>query len=159
MNIWRKCKGQSIVEISLMAPLLMVALYIPADFGIAFLTAHLTQNAVREGARIGSHFPKCSLSSAPCIANVSNQTCPSTDSVVQAVCSKLPARLQNAQISVTLNTATPCMASVSVQATGQYSYFLYQVIRLLGLSAPNDVSISRATAMRYELQPIAPPCS
>ena len=49
----RACKGQSIVEISLIAPLLLVALYIPADFGIAMFTAHLTQNAVREAARIG----------------------------------------------------------------------------------------------------------
>jgi len=47
-------KGQSIVEISLITPLLLVALYIPADFGIAIFTAHLTQNAVREAARFGA---------------------------------------------------------------------------------------------------------
>jgi Flp pilus assembly protein TadG len=50
----RKQKGQSVVELALITSLLLVALYIPADFGIAFLTAHLVQNAVREGTRIGS---------------------------------------------------------------------------------------------------------
>ena len=47
-------KGQSIVEIALITPLVLIALYVPADFGIAFLSAHLTQNAVREAARIGA---------------------------------------------------------------------------------------------------------
>src|ERR1700751_2256945 len=50
----RKQMGQSIIELTLITPLLLIALYIPADFGVAFLTAHLVQNAVREGARIGS---------------------------------------------------------------------------------------------------------
>src|SRR5258706_915084 len=47
-------KGQSIVELALITPLLLVALYIPADFGIAYFTAHITENAVREAARIGA---------------------------------------------------------------------------------------------------------
>jgi Flp pilus assembly protein TadG len=46
--------GQSIVELTLITPLLLVALYVPFDFGMAFLAAHLTQNAVREVARIAS---------------------------------------------------------------------------------------------------------
>ena len=50
----RKQMGQSVVELALITPLVLIALYIPADFGVAFLTAHLAQNAVREGARIGS---------------------------------------------------------------------------------------------------------
>ena len=56
MQGWAKklnSAGQSIVEISLVTPLVLIALYIPADFGIAMFTAHLTQNAVREAARIG----------------------------------------------------------------------------------------------------------
>ena len=49
-----KQRGQTVVEISLITPLVLMALYVPADFGVAFLTAHLVQNAVREGVRIGS---------------------------------------------------------------------------------------------------------
>lgn len=47
-------KGQSIVEITLITPLLMVALYVPVDFGMMIFAGHLTQNAVRDGARIAA---------------------------------------------------------------------------------------------------------
>ena len=50
----RNCRGQSIVELALLTPLILVALMIPVDFGLGFFTAHFTQNAVREGARIGA---------------------------------------------------------------------------------------------------------
>jgi hypothetical protein len=141
-----------------MAPLILVALYIPADFGIAFFTAQLTQNAAREGARIASHLPQCSMGKPPCLTNLTSQVCPSSDAVVQEVCARLPVRLQNPSVSVNLSVGPPCARLVNVQITGQFNYFLYQVLRLLGMSAPNNVSISRATAMRYQLQPIAPPC-
>ena len=152
-------KGQSLVEISLMAPLILIALYIPADFGIAFFTAQLTQNAAREGARIASHLPQCSVGKPPCFTNLSGEACSSTHAVVQEVCARLPNRLRNASVSVNLSAGPPCMRSVNVQVSGQYDYFFYQLVRLLGIGAPNNVAISRATAMRYELQPIAPPCS
>src|SRR5207247_3782984 len=51
----KKC--QSIVEIALITPLLLVALYIAFDFEIALFTSHLAQNAVHEGARIGAILP------------------------------------------------------------------------------------------------------
>src|SRR5688572_30187650 len=51
-------RGQSIVEISLITPLLLIAMYIPVDFGIAFFMGNLTQTAAREGARIASGLPK-----------------------------------------------------------------------------------------------------
>ena len=50
----RRSNGQSIVEMTLLVPLVFATLYIPADFGVAFFTAHLVQNATREAARIGA---------------------------------------------------------------------------------------------------------
>ncbi len=51
----RRCSnGQSIVELTLIVPLVLATLYIPADFGIAFFTAQMVQNATREAARIGA---------------------------------------------------------------------------------------------------------
>jgi Flp pilus assembly protein TadG len=50
----RDSEGQSIVELTLLVPIILVALYVPADFGVAFFTAHLVQNATREAARIGA---------------------------------------------------------------------------------------------------------
>ena len=55
---WRNERGQSIVEISLITPLLLVALYIPVDFGISFYVGNMVANAARDGARIGSGLPK-----------------------------------------------------------------------------------------------------
>ncbi len=110
-------KGQSIVEISLIAPLLLVALYIPADFGIAMFTAHLTQNAVREAARIAvSTKDPFNDAAATQIAN--------------EALNRLPARLTSATVTVTyydgpatVPPVPPCMQSVLVTAQGSYNYF------------------------------------
>jgi Flp pilus assembly protein TadG len=127
----------------LIAPLLLVALYIPADFGIAMFTAHLTQNAVREAARIG----------------VSTQTVfdnPAATAVANEALSRLPKRLSGAAVTVNYYgpaTAT-CMQSVEVTATGTYNYFFYQLMRMFGANVPNTVPLTRTSRMRYEFQPV-----
>ena len=87
-----KQKGQSVVEMALMTPLVLIALYIPADFGVAFLTAHLTQNAVREGARIGSGL----TSGDPTKPIGSGQG----TTIKDAVFARLPQRLSSPSVSV-----------------------------------------------------------
>jgi Flp pilus assembly protein TadG len=127
----------------LIAPLLLVALYIPADFGIAMFTAHLTQNAVREAARIG----------------VSTQTVfdnPAATAVANEALGRLPKRLSGAAVTVNYYgpaTAT-CMQSVEVTATGTYNYFFYQLMRMFGANVPNTVPLTRTSRMRYEFQPV-----
>ena len=54
MTGMRRSNGQSIVELTLIVPLVLATLYIPTDFGIAFFTAQMVQNATREAARIGA---------------------------------------------------------------------------------------------------------
>jgi Flp pilus assembly protein TadG len=149
-------KGQSIVEISLITPLLLVALYVPADFGIAFFTAHLTQNAVREAARIAAISPECGTT-VPCVTTVTETSCPGTNPIVKEACKRLPARLTTPlSIKITLsgNLGDTCMRLVKVEASGKYNYFLYQLIRLIGGTASNDTPITRAAELRYELQPV-----
>jgi Flp pilus assembly protein TadG len=148
-------KGQSIVEIALITPLLLVALYIPADFGIAFLTGHLAQNAVREGARIGSISKECGT--APCVSTVAGEACPGINSIVVEVCRRLPARLTSPAVtsSLTGNLGDPCMRTVTVVVEGTYTYFLYQLTALLGLPITSETtSITRSAEARYELQPV-----
>ncbi len=136
-------KGQSIVEIALITPLLLVALYVPADFGIGLLTAHLTQNAVREAARIAVS-TKDPFNSA------------AADSVGDDAVDNLPSRLTSATVTVEYyGTGTAnCLQSVEVSAQGTYNFFLYQLIEMLGFSAPDSTVITRATRMRYEFQPV-----
>src|SRR5262245_15513639 len=86
-------RGQSIIEISLITPLLLIALYIPADFGIAFYVGNLTQNAAREGARIGSGLSK--TGSAPNLSFGSTQA----NTVKTAVFSRMPGYLTNKSVT------------------------------------------------------------
>ena len=143
----RKERGQSIVELTLITPLLLVALYIPADFGLAFLTAHLVQNAVREGARIGS-----GLNSG----DPDNPIGGSQGSTIEnAVIARLPSQLSSPSVNVKFyfNTeADTCMQVVEVTASGTYDYSLYHLMGLVGVTVPPSAPISRTTQMRYGYQ-------
>jgi Flp pilus assembly protein TadG len=135
-------KGQSIVEIGLITPLLLAALYVPADFGMAMFTAHLTQNAVREAARIGVS-TKDPFNSAAATAIKTEAT------------NRLPAGLTSKTVAVKYYGGGPanCNSFVEVTAQGNYQYFLYQIMRLLGATVSNTTPITRTTRMRYEFQP------
>ena len=160
---WRQLflnrRGQSIVEITLITPLLLVALYVVMDFGILFFSSHYTQNAVREGARIGSILPDCAIdSTVPCVESVTNQACPGTAAVVSQVCSRLPNRITGKTVTVTLTgTFHPatCMREVKVTATGSYPYGLYRVMALFGMPlSTTTLTVSRSANTRYQGQPV-----
>jgi Flp pilus assembly protein TadG len=140
-------RGQSIVEISLITPLLLIALYIPADFGVSFFMGNLLQTAVREGARIGSGLQKSG--SVPNLIFSSAEAA----TVKTEVINRLPGYLTNKTVTVTFYTGTACMEFVEVTAQGQYNFFMYKLIRLFGGNAPNSISISRTTEMHYKYQP------
>ena len=140
------CKGQSIVEIALMTPLILVALYVPFDFGITIFTGHVTQNAVRDGARIASTIDSMTNTKATTLA-------------IQ-VYNNLPLRLvtgspaiKRATVNYYANGPATCVKFVEVQAQGTYEFFLYRLIGLLGFTPPDPIAISRTTRMSYELQP------
>ncbi len=139
-------RGQSIIEITLITPLILVALYIPADFGVAFFIGNLTQVAAREGARVGSELQKSGK--PPDLYFSSRQA----DTVKTEVLNRLPGLLGNKAVTVTFYTGTSCMEFVEVTAQGDYNFFLYQLLRLLGLTAPDSITISRTTQMRYTYQ-------
>jgi len=42
---------------------------------------------------------------------------------------------------------------LQVTAQGSYNFSLYRLMRLLGATAPNSLTISRTTQMRYKYQP------
>ncbi|MPZ75827.1 MAG: hypothetical protein GEU77_04830 [Deltaproteobacteria bacterium] len=151
-NILADRRGQSIVEITLITPLLLIALYVPFDFGIALFTAHLTQNAVREGARIGATVPDPSGS---CTMPCSGQP---AGSVLAEIRERMPERLSDATITVTLSGASgaACMRTITVSADGNYPFGLYRLMGLFGFVTDLDLPITRSTEIRYELQPYAP---
>jgi len=140
-------KGQSIIEITLITPLLLVALYIPVDFGISLFVGNLTQTAAREGARIGSGLQL--------EGTVPNLYFSSTEAgyVKNEVFSRLPNYLTDRKVTVTFYSGTTCMQFLEVTANGRYNFFLYRLMRLIGVTAPDFITISRTTQMYYKYQP------
>jgi Flp pilus assembly protein TadG len=143
LQFYKKCfcrpaasKGQAVVEFTLVFVLFLVISWIPADFGLAFFTGQLAQNASREGARLAA------------------ATNPFNAADIQTQVSKRisSALLTNTSINVTPPTCDPTlgMKVVSVGVSGDYNFYFYQLLRLLGLPAPNSLTISRTTTMRYE---------
>jgi Flp pilus assembly protein TadG len=135
-------RGQSIVEITLMTPLILVALYVPFDFGVTIFTGHITQNAVRDGARIAS------------------STFPLDDTKAGNLAQQFEGNLPDMLVSrtVTVNYRATggganCAQNVEVIAQGTYNFFLYRLIALLGFTPPDAVQITRTTRMWYGFQP------
>jgi Flp pilus assembly protein TadG len=143
----KNCLGQSVVELGLITPLILVALYIPADFGIAFLTAHLTQNAVREGARIGSN-----LRSGDPSAPIKSEE---ATTIKNEVLARLPNLLSEPSINVkfySAGSAATCMQAIEVSAAGSYNFGWYRFVGLFGVTPDPSVAIVRTTSMRYDYQ-------
>jgi Flp pilus assembly protein TadG len=138
-------KGQSIVELALITPLLLVALYVPFDFGMTLYTGHLVQNAVRDGARIAA---SSDLLDNTLATNLATQ-----------FYGNLPAMLVSGSTTkqVTVNYyaggAANCSQNVEVIAQGTYNFFWYRLVGLLRLVPTSSIPITRTTKMRYEFQP------
>jgi Flp pilus assembly protein TadG len=145
-------RGQSIIEITVITPLLLIALYIPADFGIAFYMGNLTQNAAREGARIGSGLQKSDVSKGNGQPNL-EFTPANALTVKDAVFSRLPGVLTKKSVTVKFYDGTACMAFIEVTAQGDYNFFLYKLMGLFGSTVPDFVTISRTTQIRHDYQP------
>ena len=135
-NLPHKQNGQALVEFTLMFVLFLAIIWIPADFGLAFYSGQLAQNASREGARLAA-------ATNPFDAgNIQTQVMNRMDSAV----------LKN----ITANVVPPAcdsalnMQVVTVTVAGEYNFYFYQLLRLLGFSAPDSIVISRTTTMRYE---------
>ena len=139
--------GQSLIEITLITPLLLAALYVPVDFGISFFIGNLTQVAVREGARVGSGLQKSGS-----VPNLLFSTAEAS-TVKTEVFSRLPNYLTNKAVTVTFYSGAGCLEFLQVTAQGSYNFSLYRLMRLFGATAPNSLTISRTTQMRYKYQP------
>ena len=136
----RRSNGQSIVELTLIVPLVLATLYIPADFGVAFFTAHLVQNATREAARVGASMNPFV---AATVENEATKRLPTWKFVASGVSATLNG-----------NSTSTCMRRVVVSVSGSYNIFLYQLLNLIVPGAVDDTSIpiARNTAMRYDSQ-------
>ncbi len=141
-------RGQAIVEFSLIFILLLVVAWIPADFGLAFYTGQLAQNASREGARIAAAERTLTPGITKC-----QMPCASASGILKATADRMSsALLPGAWLTLTVGGGATCDQLVTVDITGPYNFSFYQILRLLGISVPDSVTISRQTSMRWEHQ-------
>jgi len=145
-----RSSGQAVVEFTLMFLLFLVIAWIPADFGLAFLSGQLAQNASREGARIAASDPTLASGETSC-------TMPScSGNIFQETASRISsALLPGATITVALDadTGSNCNRMVTVAVSGTYNFFFYELLHWMGISGNlENTPITRQTRMRWEHQ-------
>jgi Flp pilus assembly protein TadG len=144
--------GQALVEFTLTFLILLIVAWIPADFGLAFYTSQLAQNASREGARIAasdftltSGTTSCVMPS--CTGNILKET---ADRISSAL---LPAATITLNLEPVPVTGINCNRMVTVTVSGTYNFFFYGLLRWFGVSGNlNNTPITRQTRMRWEGQ-------
>ena len=149
-----KQRGQSLVEITLITPLLLGALTVAVDFGIAFYMGNLIAVAAREGARIGSQLEKSDK------VDATNPDFAVTDAAIisNKIQNILPKYLTARQVVITFyeddaGVGPPaCSESIQVQVSGNYNFSLYRLMNLLGADAPLSRTLTRSTRLRYTHQ-------
>ncbi len=150
-----RSSGQAAVEFTLTFLILLIVAWIPADFGLAFYTGQLAQNAAREGARIAAADSTLVSGTTSCIMPP-NEAVPCTGNIFKETAGRLSqALLPAATISLNLDpdTATNCNRMVTVTVSGTYNFFFYQLLRWVGVSGNlNNTPIIRQTRMRWEAQ-------
>jgi TadE-like protein len=153
-NTKKREKGQSLVEIALITPLLLGALMVAVDFGIAFYMGNLVAVAARDGARIGSQLEKSGKT------DPANPDFAVADAAIVSnrVQNRIPRYLTGRQVIVTFyeddaGVGPPaCSESVEVQVSGNYNFTLYRLMNLLGANVPASRTLTRSTRMRYNYQ-------
>ena len=144
----RNMKGQAVVEFTLVFVLLLVIAWIPADFGLAFFTGQIAQNASREGARLASANRTNPVGTTSCVL-----PCSASSGILRATADRMSsALLPGGVVSLTVDPGNSCDRMVTVQISGQYNFFFYQLLRLMGFSTPDQTAITRSTSMRWEHQ-------
>jgi hypothetical protein len=149
-----KERGQSLVEITLITPLLLGALAVAVDFGIAFYMGNLIAVAAREGARVGSQLEKSNrIDAADPDFAISDGAI-----ISNRIQGTIPRYLTGRQVVVTFyeddaGVGPPaCSESIQVEVSGNYNFTLYKLMNLLGADVPASRTLTRSTRLRYTYQ-------
>jgi hypothetical protein len=148
--------GQAMVEFTLCFILVLIIAWIPADFGLAFFTNQLMGNAAREGARIASAEKNLTTQVAEGATISCTMPCSGQPELLQQMAARISsALLPGATVSLSLSspgTPSSCDRQVTAQISGNYNFFFYRLLGLMGLNTPAAQPMTRATSMRWEHQ-------
>jgi Flp pilus assembly protein TadG len=149
-------KGQALVEFTLVFLLLLVVAWIPADFGLAFYSGQIAENAAREGARTAAADPNLPAQTGTCTIPACYSLTANT--ILRRTAEHLPAALLGpSRVDVVYPTvdSSGCNQMVSVKVTGQYPYFFYHLLQFMGVNVTVP-QIVREQKMRWEHQAACP---
>ena|SRR2546427_3791295 len=135
-KILLKNKGQTIVEVSLILPLLVILVGAAVDWGLAFFVSHVVQNAAREATRAA--------------VTQTSITKPPIDATVQAVIPDSPLFSNfrdTSHINLTFPDGTCPNVKVTVTISAPFNFFF---LRLFDFA---PLTITRSSSMRWERQP------
>jgi Flp pilus assembly protein TadG len=132
----RSKAGTSIVEATIVLPLMLLLVFATAEFGISFTRWNSLTNAVREGARTGVVFR------APCVAGTVTTLIATTVSDFADSSGLDPASITTTVTGACGGTGTQLVVS----ATAPYTYVALSA--LAGLAPSTD--LSARTVMRNE---------
>ena len=132
----RRQSGTSVVEMTIVLPLLLLLVFGIGDFGIAYTQWNSLTNAVREGARVGVVF-QTSCDPATVTTTIENTV------------SNFAASSGLDGASIVTTVANPCAGTgsqLTVRSTIPYNYIA--VAALAGLSP--SINLTAQTVMRNE---------
>jgi Flp pilus assembly protein TadG len=135
-----RSRGQTLVEVTLIIPLLILLVGAALDWGLVFFVSHVVQNAVRSGARVA-------VTEGPTVSgtNVRNEVRRLMPDTPLFASFRNNATIQVSCIAPTGPAANPTTPPfLQVQTTGPFSFYF---MRLIGLST---TTITRDTTMKYE---------
>jgi len=157
ISLLRPSRGQSLTELALILPFLLVLIGGVVDFGLFMFIGQVIQNGAREGVRMAATRP----TPGPTAGSGTIPGCrTSTDVIIKTACTRLPdvGLFNGFTVTSTAVTGTAPNQQVQVRVSGTYRWFLLKLIPhplpLLGgsgfSSAP--VPIARSATMRWEWQ-------
>lgn len=127
----RRLKGQGIVELALLTPVLLLILLVAVDFGRAYSASIEVTSAAREGAAFGSRSSE----------NANNET-----AIEDAVLADTPSIYGVAIPRIDIITGTPTDSYGYEQVVVTVNYEFQTLVDYPGI--PSSIDISRTVTMR-----------
>lgn len=121
-----RAKGQTLVEVTLIIPLLILLVGATLDLGLLFFVSHVVQNAVREGARAA-------------VTTQSGTT--ETDLINNVIKPKMPAVIfdpYKSSLDISCSGSPPI---ITVTATGTFNYMFLRFVGLTQTTITRNYSI------------------
>lgn len=140
-----KSKGQTLVEVSLILPLLVILVGAAVDWGLGLFVSHVVHNAAREGVR------------AAVTQTSTSKIAVEAQTQAQAVIPDSPlfSSFRNAaNISVTPPSGTCPNLEVTVTISGPFNFAFLRLVNAFIGAFPASVQITRSSTMRWERQPL-----